>query len=716
MAKSFYVRDQTTGATGFIEDAQAALSLPVVASSQLNSQFAISVKNPAYGAVGDGVTDDYTAFQNAIAAVEAAGGGTVYVPAGTYYLNHPGSAGLQLSRNNDGSRGYVRILGLGGRPTIKLSANTPRFLDFNKVADFDTFQKIEVGHLTIDANNVGTKNHVVIGTYQAGNTQTWLNLKHIWVHHVDTVNVTSAPIDGDYAGTNNWRVNVQLQTRVNNVGSDINIQNVWVEDCRFNGGNTGVVIGGSGPDPTWARIYAQDYGVRRCYHDTGAVPAQFFGASNFQLGSIARSRRGVLEYCYGYNSGDVGIEVDNFDSGIIRGCTIKDSFSWCYYVRGFNPTYSGRGASYNFTDCVAENANVGGPWAITNLANGATYDRITLKGCRSYVTVPAVIVSGVNVSSVAISHLILDDFQSSHTGVNYTGSSSVFGGAIGITGDGTATACRVTLRDVVSTFQGANNGSGVLTWSAITLTDGAYTLDIDGLVSEYDVTTGSNYGYRAVNIGGTGAALTITRGTIRRYRPKMVQTGVGAYGIFIGNTTDLTITNAIDIENCDFSLMPNATQEIGFNTPTNRPKVRVSRITPRASGTNSIASAANLTLPVGQEYVVVTGTTNITSIDADIAGTRRTLRFAGVLTVTDGSNLKLVGNFTTAADSAISLICDGTNWYETARSTPGVTQGAYTPSNVTTTRTYNATATTINELANVIGSLVADLQAQGVLA
>src|SRR5690348_4357840 len=37
-----------------------------------------------YGAVGDGVTDDHTAFQNAVNAANAAGGGSLYAPAGTY--------------------------------------------------------------------------------------------------------------------------------------------------------------------------------------------------------------------------------------------------------------------------------------------------------------------------------------------------------------------------------------------------------------------------------------------------------------------------------------------------------------------------------------------------------------------------------------------------------------------------------------------------------
>jgi hypothetical protein len=42
----------------------------------------VSVKD--FGAVGDGVTNDLAAFRNAIAAINAAGGGTLYVPGGDY--------------------------------------------------------------------------------------------------------------------------------------------------------------------------------------------------------------------------------------------------------------------------------------------------------------------------------------------------------------------------------------------------------------------------------------------------------------------------------------------------------------------------------------------------------------------------------------------------------------------------------------------------------
>jgi hypothetical protein len=81
----------------------------------------------------------------------------------------------------------------------------------------------------------------------------------------------------------------------------------------------------------------------------------------------------------------------------------------------------------------------------------------------------------------------------------------------------------------------------------------------------------------------------------------------------------------------------------------------------------SVASAATIAIPPGASGVLVTGTTTITSITAGYAGQIVTLVFAGILTVTDGGNLKLGGNFVTTADDSLTLVCDGTNWTEIAR-------------------------------------------------
>lgn len=85
-------------------------------------------------------------------------------------------------------------------------------------------------------------------------------------------------------------------------------------------------------------------------------------------------------------------------------------------------------------------------------------------------------------------------------------------------------------------------------------------------------------------------------------------------------------------------------------------------------GVQTLASAATIAPSVEADLVNVTGTTGITSITATKAGHVCVFKFAGALTVTDGSNLKLNGDFPTSADDTLTLTCDGTNWSEIARS------------------------------------------------
>jgi hypothetical protein len=82
-----------------------------------------------------------------------------------------------------------------------------------------------------------------------------------------------------------------------------------------------------------------------------------------------------------------------------------------------------------------------------------------------------------------------------------------------------------------------------------------------------------------------------------------------------------------------------------------------------------VASAAAI-VPTGSLFHV-TGTTTITSITTTglVAGAIITIIFDGALTFTDGSNLKLAGDFSTSAGATISLVYDGTNCYERSRST-----------------------------------------------
>lgn len=82
-----------------------------------------------------------------------------------------------------------------------------------------------------------------------------------------------------------------------------------------------------------------------------------------------------------------------------------------------------------------------------------------------------------------------------------------------------------------------------------------------------------------------------------------------------------------------------------------------------------VTAAATITLSTALNVFRINGATGITSINtAGHSGHQVTLIFTSTPTVTDGSNLKLAGNFVATADDTLTLACDGSNWYEVARS------------------------------------------------
>lgn len=84
----------------------------------------------------------------------------------------------------------------------------------------------------------------------------------------------------------------------------------------------------------------------------------------------------------------------------------------------------------------------------------------------------------------------------------------------------------------------------------------------------------------------------------------------------------------------------------------------------------TIASADPLPITGDSQYYEVTGTTSFGTISNPAAYTGKTLilKFNNVLTVIDGVNVNLNGNFVTSANDTLTLVSDGTAYYEVARS------------------------------------------------
>ena len=95
------------------------------------------------------------------------------------------------------------------------------------------------------------------------------------------------------------------------------------------------------------------------------------------------------------------------------------------------------------------------------------------------------------------------------------------------------------------------------------------------------------------------------------------------------------------------------------------------RMVPMPGKGPNITAAATIQIPVDGDVFSVTGNTNVTNgitVRPWDNGRRVVLVFSGTPTVSDTGTSKLTAAFVATADDTLTLACDGTNWYEVARS------------------------------------------------
>jgi hypothetical protein len=159
----------------------------------------------------------------------------------------------------------------------------------------------------------------------------------------------------------------------------------------------------------------------------------------------------------------------------------------------------------------------------------------------------------------------------------------------------------------------------------------------------------------------------------------------------------------------------------------------IGEITVRTDGAalfaEQLTGSANTSLDPGTISIAATSGTPpwpLTVLDADVSELTFLVSREGVVTLaahaapTDGNlNAGWLSFWFDQTNGAAKLMvkakqADGT--VVTGLLPLGVTTQTYTESNVTTDRTYDANSTTIDELADVLGSLIADLRAKGLVA
>lgn len=402
-------------------DAKADLVSGVLNSSQIpanamqRGDIFTNVKDPAYGAKGDGTTVDTTAIQNAINAVATAGGGTVYLPAGTYVCS-----GLYLA-----SKVTLAGAGMGATVMIMDPATVPGTGSWVvRVANGSTASAsyVTVRDLTIDGNKAVFTNPTAkmygyyLGTATIGNVTdcavTRVEIRNCPTYALDIVDALRVAVTDCFSHDNG----VALGSFGACSGYEILADDVTLVNCRAVNNNTKGFTSGEGGVTHYRTnligCTAQGNTSDGFYFHDGLTASKIVACSSRDNGGsgyvLATSsvRNVLLGNSATGNTGN-GIRVDSGTNNIVSKNTC-DSNS---ISSGGNPEiYILDGATYNQISDNIVNSNVSTTSIVEhdtsnyNTIKGNTVNKtVTLVGANSMFSDPLVAIAAERISTVATS-------------------------------------------------------------------------------------------------------------------------------------------------------------------------------------------------------------------------------------------------------------------------------------------------------------------------
>jgi hypothetical protein len=354
---------------------------------------------------------------------------------------------------------------------------------------------------------------------------------------------------------------------------------------------------------------------------------------------------------YTYNNATSGITADN----LITEFAFNDNMSWNNGTHGVGIIGTANNGTINNNTCW--NNGQGDPNADNITAYTAQHDNLTFSGNNCYG-------GGNNGLHVGGSRLTV-------TGNNIYGASKH--GIVVRPNTGVCNACTVT-----GNGSYGNGLSGYWFDSCVNLTVTGNTSQ--GNVGHGFTTDSCTFAAFAGNIGKDNTQSGYKNETASSFMTfgTNVMTGNAVSGMIFNNVTDSVIMGNNSSLNTGWGIRGGGTEArnmvvnnlVTGNTLGQIEAMNVfTRIQGNRTGlTRTIVSNATLTLPVDGEYFFVTGTTNITSITPSWPDRRVTMQFSDPLTVVEGNNLRMAGDFITTFTDTITLISDGANWIETSRS------------------------------------------------
>lgn len=331
----------------------------------------INVKDPAYGAVGDGTTDDSAAIQGALSALPASGG-MVYFPTGRYLCQEPlalvDKPAVQLV--GEGARhtaeyllpgtgvlgGAVLVAGTPGMTLLSLSATTFRSTHSGPYLDHLHFEDTAVG--TLGGNLVGATTVANVATFTSPTAHNLVPGDSVYIQNATpvayfgvwtviatpttttfTANIGSTPaamtggryaldtLRGSLVPTSTlvkisnmvrWNANrctfygglVGLQPDASAAGADVS----WgrVEACSFVFNTKGLYVPNPGSGGATSLVVAGgDFTVT-----TGSIGIDYAGGTNFKVVDYPKFDVGPPMS----GTGAIGIKIRKADSFVVEAC------------------------------------------------------------------------------------------------------------------------------------------------------------------------------------------------------------------------------------------------------------------------------------------------------------------------------------------------------------------------------------------------------------
>jgi hypothetical protein len=277
-----------------------------------------SVTDPAYGATGDGVTDDTASIQACIDAVTGSNnGGIVYFPLGTYIT----SSTLTVTGK------YVSLMGVSPYYTMidaSLGAGVP-IVQYNGTGA--AIEKIQI-------------EGICFADITDGNA---LALDLDYVRKSIVRNCTYRSVSGFLNAANCFDM---LYTNIHNTGSTgFNAVVLLGDECNNTRFENCTFVQASGKTAYTVDVTGNIGGLHfvNCDFEDGADTS--YGAIRIRPGSSDNVRGISVRGCYFESNAGVAIELDATDAKAIQGFSFKDN-----YVIG--KTSSGTPYGMTLTDCL----------------------------------------------------------------------------------------------------------------------------------------------------------------------------------------------------------------------------------------------------------------------------------------------------------------------------------------------------------------------------